>query len=507
MLSPIDHFVAAFYLAGIMVLGFYFKRFVHSSKDFFLGGRLLPFWAIGMSIVVSDIGAVDFVGVSGQAYRYGISVANFDWLGSVPAMLLAAFVFVPYFWKAGLYTIPEYLGKRYNESVRTVAALTWIIFFAFNLGVVFWASAVLLNTLMGWPVWISIILTALVVGVYTFFGGLAAVVMTDVVQMIIMFVGGAALVFLGFYEVGGWSGLVSKISAMETARPDYFELILPVNTDTPFPWSGILFGLTFVMANAYMIGNQTIVQRCLAAKSVWHAKASMIWAALLKMCIPVLVLFPGMIALALHPGLADGDTAVPTMIKTLLPPGLRGLLFAAFLAGLMSTIDSLLNSTATLWTKDLYQRFLHRSGSDRHYLTVGRVATLVLLILGVVTSPASSYFPGIYVAVQTFLSFFQGPVFAVLLLGIFARRITPWGGLAGLVGGIGVSSVLYLFKAELFTIENPFLYVSWWSFLGGIGFAVVVSFLTKPQPIEQLAGFVYGIDDLEQKSSAGGIQH
>jgi SSS family solute:Na+ symporter len=258
------------------------------------------------------------------------------------------------------------------------------------------------------------------------------------------------------------------------------------------------------MANAYMIGNQTIIQRCLAAKSVWHAKASMIWAALLKMCIPVLVLFPGMIALVLHPGLADGDTAVPTMIKSLLPPGLRGLLFAAFLAGLMSTIDSLLNSTATLWTKDIYQRFLHRSASDSHYLLVGRVATLVLLILGVVTSPASSYFPGIYVAVQTFLSFFQGPVFAVLLLGIFVRRITPWGGLAGLVGGISVSFLLYLFKAELFTIEDPFLYVSWWSFLAGIGFAIVVSLFTRPHPIEKLAGFVYGIDDRSRNSGQEG---
>jgi SSS family solute:Na+ symporter len=495
MLSGIDYLIIVVYLAGTMALGYYFRRFVHSSKDYFLGGRRLPFWAIGMSIVVSDIGAVDFVGLSGQAYRYGISVANFDWLGSVPAMLLAAFVFVPYFWKARLYTIPEYLGRRYNDGVRTVASLTWIVFFAFNLGVVFWASAVLLQSLMGWPVWISILLTAATVGLYTFFGGLTAVVVTDVIQMVVMFAGGAVLVVVGYLKVGGWSELVTRVTAQGGHYEQAFDLILPVDTATPFPWTGILFGLTLVMSNAYMIGNQTIVQRCLAARSVWHAKASMILAALLKMCIPVLVLFPGMLAIVLHPGLEDGDEAMPRIIQSLLPPGLRGLMFAAFLAGLMSTIDSLLNSTATLWTKDIYERFVRREATDQHYLLVGRVATVVLLVFGVATSPVSSYFPGIYVAVQTLLSFFQGPVFSVLLLGIFWKRSTAWGGLAGLLGGIGISALLYLFKGSLFTISDPFLYVSWWSFVAGCGINLLVSVLTRPHPEERLRGLVYGLEE------------
>jgi SSS family solute:Na+ symporter len=277
MLSGIDYFVVIVYLIGIMILGFYFRKFVNTSQDYFLAGKMLPFWAIGMSIVVSDIGAMDFVGISGQAYRYGVAVGNFDWIGSVPAMLLAAFIFVPYFWKGGFYTIPEYLGRRYNDYVRTAASLTWIIFFALDLGILFWETAVFLNTLMGWPVWLSSILTASIVGVYTIFGGIAAVVMTDVIQMIIMFVGGATLVFLGFYHVGGWEGLTTKLATMGEAYQNHFDLILPTDTKTPFPWTGILFGLTFVMANAYMIGNQAVVQRCLSAKNEWHAKASMIW--------------------------------------------------------------------------------------------------------------------------------------------------------------------------------------------------------------------------------------
>ena len=491
MLTNIDYFIVIAYIIGMLLLGLYFKKFVNSSEDYFLGGRSLPFWAIGMSIVVSDIGAMDFVGVSGQAYRYGISVGNFDWIGSVPAMLLAAFIFIPYFWRGGMYTIPEYLGRRYNKSVRTIASVTWIAFFALDLGVLFWASAVLLNVLMGWPIWASILITAVVVGLYTYFGGITAVIMTDVVQMVIMFVGGFALVYLSLDAVGGWENMVEKVNNMGPEYRSHFDIIQPSDTAGPFPWTGILFGLTFVMANAYMIGNQAIVQRCLTAKNEWHAKASMIFGSALKMAIPILVLFPGLIAVVVHPGLLDGDQALPMMIKTILPPGLVGLMFAAFFAGLMSSVDSLLNSTATLFTKDIYEPYIKKNADDKHYLKVGKITTLVLLVVGVITSPISSDFPGIYVAIQTFMSFFQGPLFAILLLGIFWKRTTQWGGLSALVIGIGSAVYLNVFKDIYFTIEDPFLYISWWSFLVGFIVNVTVSFMTKSHTEDQLKGLVF----------------
>jgi SSS family solute:Na+ symporter len=493
VLHGIDYFVVIAYLLGIMTLGLYFARFVRSADDFFLSGRTLPFWAVGMSIVATDISAMDFVGVSGQSYRFGMAIGNFDWLGSMPAMLLAAFIFIPYFWKAGLYTIPEYLGRRYNDGVRAVASLTWVIFFAVDLGVLLWAAAVMFKPLMGWEHWFSIIVTAGVVGLYTFFGGLTAVVMTDVVQMVVMFVGGASVVVVGLYHAGGWSGLTDRIAAMGAAYQNHFKLILPADTQTPFPWTGILFGLTLVMSNAYMIGNQAIVQRCLATKSVWHAKASMLCGAFFKMFIPMLVMFPGLIAVAMYPNLEDGDQAFATLVKFLLPPGLRGLLFAGFLAGLMSTIDSLLNSTATLWTKDIYGRFLRKNASSRHYMVVGQLATVVLLVFGVATSPLSGYYNGMYVAIQTFLSFFQGPTFSVILLGMFWPRATQWGGLVGLVGGISFSvllNVLNLLDASPFTIQDPFLYISWWSFVVGVLLNVATSLVTKRHAEERLAGLV-----------------
>ncbi|MCB0732313.1 MAG: sodium/solute symporter [Ignavibacteriae bacterium] len=495
MLAGIDYFVVISYLVGIMILGYYFKKYVNDTDDYFLGGRTLPFWAIGMSIVVSDIGALDFVGVSGQAYRYGISPANFDWLGSVPAMLLAAFIFIPYFWKAKLYTIPEYLGRRYNDYVRIIAAVTWIIFFTLNMGVYFWASGILLESIMGWPIWYSIIVTAIVTGLYTYFGGITAVVMTDVVQMIIMFVGGFALVFLSFYHIGGWEGLVTKLHEMGPEYQNHLNLIQPMDTNTPFPWTGILFGLTFVMSNAYMIGNQAIVQRCLTAKNEWHAKASMIFAAFLKMFIPVLVLFPGLVAIVLIPNLADGDKALPSMIREVLPPGLTGLMFSAFFAGFMSSLDSMLNSTATLFTKDIYQKYVKKDAADKHYLAVGKIVTLTILIFGVISAPLSSYFEGIYIAIQTFLSYFQGPIFSILLLGIFWKGATQWGGFTAFIGGIFSSFLMYQYSDSLFTIQNPFLYVSWWSFIVGLILNIVVSSFTKSYSDKKLAGLVYGLSE------------
>jgi len=503
VLSGIDYFIVIAYLAGIMLLGLYFRKFVHSSQDFFLAGKMLPFWAIGMSIVATDIGALDFVGLAGNAYEYGIAVANFDWLGSVPAMLLAAFVFVPYFWRAGFYTIPEYMGRRYNDHVRAAVSVIWLIFFAFDLGVVFWATGLLLQELMNWPIWLSVLVTAGVVGLYTICGGLTAVVMTDAVQMIIMFVGGGAVVATGFWRVGGWSGLVDKVTALGPAYQNHFELILPTTTDTPFPWTGILFGLTFVMANAYMIGNQAIVQRCLAAKNEWHAKASMIFGAFLKMFIPLLTVFPGLMALVLlKTPVEKGDEAFPSLIRTMLPAGMKGLLFAAFLAGLMSTIDSLLNSGATLWTKDVYERFIRKDATDAHYLRVGRIVTAALLLFGVVATPVTGKFDTLYEAIQTYLSFFQGPLFSLLLLGIFWKRATQWGAMVGFVGGLVISVSFFLLKGNLFTIESPFLYISWWSFVIATALNIVVSLRTTPPPPESLHGLVYGLGGDPKTNSA-----
>ena len=495
-LNGIDYFVMILYLVGTIAFGTYLGKNIRSGKDYFLAGRRLPWWAIGMSLVVSDIGAIDIVGIGGAAYVSGIVLGNFDWLGSVPVMVIAGMIFVPYLWRSQSYTIPEFLGKRYNIGVRSIMALIWGVFLATNLGVMLFATAKMLSVMLGWDINTSIIASAVAVGIYTLAGGLAAVVYTDVIQCIVMFGGCFLTLFLGLYEVGGFFELMDKVTAMGEQYRQHFNLVLPADTPTNFPWPGILFGLGFVMAPAYWFGNQAIMQRCLGASTEFEAKASMMWGSILKIFIPIVMVIPGIIALAYLPPVDDADTALPLLIRNMMPPGLLGIFFAAFLAAFMSSVDSCLNSAATLLTCDLYQRFIVRDGSDRHYLFVGRLITLFFIIFGVLFAIwIQNNESGIYNLIQTMLSLFQGPSLAILLFGVLWWRATGIGALLGLLGGLVTSLTLYgvnmLATVPIFQIQDPFLYISWWSFCVTVVLLIVISLLTPPEPEEKLVGLVY----------------
>ena len=520
-LSGLDTGIVLVYLAGILVIGTTFSRYVKTSGDFLLAGRALPFWAIGMSIVVSDIGATDFIAVAGGTYRYGLAQANFDWLGSMPALLIAAFLIVPFYWRSGVYTVPEFLGRRYGSGVRSFLALAWGLILVLNLGIMIHATALLMRTVLGWDPQLSIWITTGIVGIYTISGGLAAVVMTDVLQLIIMFVGGAALVARALYEVGGLAALRDGVLNQGPAYADHFSLYLPHDTATPFPWTGIVLGLGIVLSVAYYTGNQTIVQRALGARSEWDAKAGVLLAGFLKLFIPLLVALPGLAAILIVPDLANADEAVPSLIAQLLPPGLRGLMFAAFLAALMSSVDSNLNSAATLWSRDLLGRLRRRwsrrdlgtaaepggrglappanqsersSSSVRRELRFGRILSAVLLLAAAFIAPEiEQRFSNIYNAIQTVFSLIQGPTLAVLLLGILWRGANRYGGATGLVAGVGLCLLLNSPTMDgLFPSEEPFLFVAWWSFVFTLAVTWIVSRLTPPEPPERLRGLVWG---------------
>ena len=399
-LTGLDYTIIFLYLLGTVALGIYIGRKMKTGEEYFLAGRDLPWWAIGMSLVVTDIGAVDMVGIAGSAYLYGIVLGNYDWLGSVPVMIIGAFLFIPMFWKSKVTTIPEWLGKRYNITVRTTSALIWGVYMAMGLGIILYASAVMFNVLLdldpkilvvtenrttfeqvadvtdakkynfilkdniedaldvienqkpnivlidklldnsmfpryidesipiqhfeeteinsGWgesiqelarpPSWTilySIILMGIIIGIYTLLGGLKAVVYTDVIQCFVMLGGSLFILFFGIYKMGGVSEFADTIHQLGARAKDHFSLVLPVDTKTPHPWSGILLGLGLVLANAYWIGNQTIVQRTLGARSMADAKASYIFGSLLKVIIPFAMVVPGILALAHNPNITD----------------------------------------------------------------------------------------------------------------------------------------------------------------------------------------------------------
>lgn len=588
-LGRIDYIIIVIYLLGTVSLGAYLGRRMRTGKDYFLAGRSLPWWAIGMSLVVTDIGAVDMVGIAGSAYLYGIVLGNYDWLGSVPVMIIGAFLFIPMFWKSKVSTIPEWLGARYNSTVRTVSALIWGVYMAMALGIILYASAVMFNVILdlnpkilvvsqdehtfemipeatdaktydfllaksreeaarleeihdpnlilidrnllstdthgavsegstvffdrheigaewgkrvlsearrpGWTVFYSIVLMGAIIGVYTLLGGLRAVVYTDVIQCVVMLGGSLFVLFFGIYKLGGVSQFVDTVHALGDRAKDHFSLILPADSRSPHPWSGIFFGLGLVLANAYWIGNQAIVQRSMGARSMADAKASYVFGSLLKVLIPFAMVIPGIIALAHNPNIADADKAMATLIRDIVPTGLLGIFFAAFLAGLMSSVDSMLNSAATIWTRDIYQRYISSQRDDHHYLVVGRWITFVFIIFSIYFAQYANRFSSIYDLSQTLLSLFQGPSLAIIILGVLWKRTTGKGALAGLISGVAFSSGLLWINGHatepLFQIAEPFLYIAWWSFVVSISFTVVVSLLTAPEPDTKLKGLVY----------------
>lgn len=498
ILSPIDAAIVAAYLIAVLALGLCVSRGMKTSRDFFLAGRSLPWWAVALSLVVTDIGAKDMVGLAGDAYRYGIVMMNFDFIGCSFAVLLAAFLFMPFFWVAGIYTIPEYLGRRYNLSVRTFFAVVWTVFMMLMLGTIFASAAAMFKVLLGWDFWLSVALTAIVVALYTAAGGLKAVVVTDVFSCIVLILGAALIVILGLEKAGGWTAVREAVDRLDwTAH--HFKLAPP--PDHPeLPWPAVFLGLSMVLGPAYWIGNQAIVQRDFGTRSQGEARAAYVLCAAIKMLFPLLLVIPGIIALALFhkelgsPFLGDlskpdeewsGNTVLPHLIRELLPSGVLGIVIGAFLAGVMSNLDSYVNSATTMVVTDIYKPFVNPEATDRQCLRLGRALTFIFVAGGVGSSYVVEHgFRSVFEAFQTFLSFFQGPLLTLLLLGMLWRRTTQWGGLAGMVSGVLAATALKAF------LGLPYLWLAWWSFVAAFLAAVGISLVTKPHDTERLRGLV-----------------
>ena len=430
------------------------SRRVADAQDYFLAGRSLTWWVIGLSIIGTNVSAEGYVGGSGSSYRLGIAQANFEWIGAIPAMVIASLIFIPVYWKAGVYSIPEYLGKRYSKHVRVIAALITAVFSTFAIAVALWAIAITLQTFLGWDTWVGIMVTGTVVGLYSVAGGLAAVAFTDALQVTIMFIGGLLIVYLGISDAGGFTAFGEALRAQ---NPTHLQAYLPADHGD-FPWPAVILGLGFVLSPAYWCGSQVILQRTLGARTQWDASFSMMFAALAKTCVPLLIVFPGLLALVMLADIDTPDQALPWVIKNVLPPGLSGLMFVAVIAALQSTLDSLLNSTSLLITRDV-RGVLAEHADPANDLKLGRMISLLILLFGMLFAPWIGDFGGIYFFIQTLLSLFQGPMLALLIMGVLTRHASPRAGLIVLLTGVALSSVLtYLDINMLWVAFISFVY-------------------------------------------------
>jgi SSS family solute:Na+ symporter len=488
-LSTLDLTIVIVYLVGVTAFGLWASRGIRTTKDFFLAGRSLPWWVAGMSMVVSDIGAKDMIGLAGDAYRYGIVMMNFDFVGCTLPLLVAAFLFIPFFWSSEVYTIPEYLGRRYNSSVRTFFAIIWSFFMVGTIATILVSAAAMFEGLLGWSFWLSVGVTCVLVGVYTVSGGLRAVVYTDVVSCVVLIAGAALMCFIGLKEIGGFGALADSVSS-QTWTAEHYDL-LPSASHEAYPWPAVILGLGFVLGPAYWIGNQAIVQRTLGTKSARDARASYVLAAVIKLVFPVLLVLPGLLAIGLFAHELgpptenwDANQVLPLMVARLVPKGAMGLLMGAFVAGVMANLDSYINSASTLIVTDLYRPFINPKASDERCLALGRVAVVVLLAGGALLSyEVKIRFASVFEAFQTFLSFFQGALFALLLFGMLTRKATPAGGVAGMTTGVVAAGALN-------AAGVLFLWTAWWSFVAASVALLVVSAFTKGKSEEELRGLV-----------------
>jgi len=410
-----------------------------TSEDYFLAGRTLFWYLIGFSLIASNISTEQFVGMSGQAAGHvGMAVASYEWIAAITLVFVAIF-FLPKFLKSGIFTIPEFLEHRYNPIPRAIMAFyTVIIYVAVTIAAVLYSGGLTLHTIFGIDLTTAVWIIGIIAAFYTTYGGLRAVVWADLIQGSALIIGGALTMILGFIAVGG-------VSNFFQANADRLHMILP-SDHIEIPWTALIVGIW--IPNFYYWGfNQYIMQRTLGAKSLRQGQRGVIFAASLKLLIPFIVIFPGIMALQLYKDqLSTADQAYPLLIKNLIPSGLKGFMFAAIFGAIMSSLDSMLNSASTIFTMDLYKRHFKRDVSSKSLITVGRIMTVVFVLIGCLIAPqlGNPKFKGIFHYIQDFQGYISPGILAAFVFGIIFKRAPPSAAITALILNVPVYGILHL---------------------------------------------------------------
>jgi SSS family solute:Na+ symporter len=491
--SPVDVAIIVAYFAVVLGIGIYFSRSRHTSTDYFLASRDVGWFAVGASLFATNISSEHFIGLSGSGASTGLPIGHFEWLACLIVLLLG-WVFVPFYHRARVFTMPEFLERRYNPACRMyLTSISIIAYVLTKIAVALYAGALLLKFTVGWDFYTSAIVLVILTGIYTISGGLAAVIYTEVVQAFILIGGALLLTFIGLDRVGGFAGLRS------TLPPDFFNMIRPLS-DPNFPWTGIFLGAP-ILGIWYWCTDQVIVQKTLSARSIPQARAGSIFAGYLKILPVFILVLPGLIARALYPDVT-GDEAFPSLVVRLLPPGLTGIMVAALLAAVMSSLSATFNSSSTLITFDFYKR-LHPEASEKRLVYIGRVATAAMVVLGILWVPFMKYISSqLFIYLQSVQAYISPPIAAVFLLGVFWKRMNGQGAFASLLTGLVLGGARFVLEVwhgmrplevvwAVGLVRINFLHYAVYMFLICTAVLVGVSLLTAEPPRRQLRGLTY----------------
>jgi len=517
-----DIAIIAIYFAMVLCIGFYLRRFTKSGEDFFLAGREMTAWVAGLSFVSANLGALELMGWAAASYQYGILAAHWYWIGAIPAMLFLGIVMMPFYYISKTHSVPGYLRLRYGESTRGLAALMFTFMTILMSGINMYAMALVMKVVLGWNIHFSIWVSSLTVAVYVSLGGLFSAIFNEVLQFFLIWLGALLIPILGMVEARGWSGLVARIH-QNFPQADYTHLWRTMGSfaDNPMGihWTGIVFGLGFVISFGYWTTDFLVVQRILAAKDMRAAKFAPIIGSYFKMAVPFIVILPGLLGLAVlpfkllpesavGPGQHSYNEVLPLMLARYCGPGLLGLGITALIAGFMSGMAGNTSAFATVWTYDLYRSFIRKNASDDHYVKMGRWCTILGVLISIGTAYLVMKFGSIMDYVQALFSFFIAPLLGTVLIGMLWKRATPaggfWGLLCGTCSSIGMWALVRANPRLLSYIalsshakdmaEN--MYRALWSWIVCATVTIVVSLLTRPKPVEELTGLVYGCTEL-----------
>jgi len=521
-LHPVDLAIIIVYFAMVLGIGFYLRKYTKSGEDFFLAGREMSAWVAGLSFLSANLGALELMGWAAAAYQYGILAAHWYWVGAIPAMLFLGVVMMPFYYISKTHSVPGYLELRYGESTRFLGAFCFAFMTVLMSGINMYAMALVMKVVLGWNIHFSIWVSSLTVGVYVALGGLFSAIFNEVLQFFLIWLGALLIPILGLIEAGGWSGVVARVH-QNFPQGDYTHLWRTMGSFSDNPmgihWTGIVFGLGWVISFGYWTTDFLVVQRVIAAKDIRAAKLAPIIGSYFKMAVPFIVILPGLLGLAVLPFRLAPESAVgpgqhsynevlPLMLARYCGPGLLGLGITALIAGFMSGMAGNVSAFATVWTYDLYRPFIRKEAPDAHYVLMGRWSTILGVLVSIGTAYLVMQFKSIMDYVQALFSFFIAPLFGTVLLGMLWKRATPaggfWGLLAGTLSSIGMYALVKADHRMLAVIalssqakdmaEN--MYRGLWSWLICVAVTVAVSAFTRPRPVEELTGLVYGATEL-----------
>ncbi len=481
--GSLDYIIFIAYALLILGVGLWVSRdkkgHQKNAEDYFLAGKSLPWWAIGASLIAANISAEQFIGMSGSGFASGLAIASYEWMAAITLIIVGKY-FLPIFIEKGIYTIPEFVEKRYSTNLKTILAIFWIALYVFvNLATVLYLGSLALETIMGIPMIYGVMGLALFAAAYSLYGGLSAVAWTDVIQVVFLVLGGLATTYIALNTVSGGEGVVEGIKTIYNAVPERFSMIL--DTSNPefknLPGLGVLVGGMWV-ANLYYWGfNQYIIQRTLAAKSLKEAQKGILLAAFLKLIIPLIVVVPGIAAYVMVndpdimarlgtaglqnlPSAEQADKAYPWLLQ-FLPVGLKGVAFAALAAAIVSSLASMLNSTSTIFTMDIYKQYINKNATDKTTVNVGRISAAVALVIASIMAPLLGGIDQAFQYIQEYTGVVSPGILAVFILGLFWKKTTNKGAIIGALASIPIAMYFKVapkgWSTSSFFIDVPFM--------------------------------------------------